>query len=51
VRCRTPACKDGDPAKKKVSLAFLGDGALNQGALHEAMNLAGLYSHPRHLRR
>jgi pyruvate dehydrogenase E1 component alpha subunit len=33
-------------AKKKVSLAFLGDGALNQGALHEAMNLAGLYSIP-----
>jgi pyruvate dehydrogenase E1 component alpha subunit len=41
----------GDKAKKKVSLAFLGDGALNQGALHEAMNLAGLYSHPGHLRR
>jgi pyruvate dehydrogenase E1 component alpha subunit len=36
----------GDKAKKKVSLAFLGDGALNQGALHEAMNLAGLYSLP-----
>jgi pyruvate dehydrogenase E1 component alpha subunit len=35
-----------DPAKKKVALAFLGDGALNQGALHEAMNLAGLYSLP-----
>ncbi|HLO42207.1 MAG TPA: pyruvate dehydrogenase (acetyl-transferring) E1 component subunit alpha [Phycisphaerales bacterium] len=41
-----PGVKDGDPAKKKVSLAFLGDGALNQGALHEAMNLAGLYSIP-----
>jgi pyruvate dehydrogenase E1 component alpha subunit len=37
---------DGGPAKKKVALAFLGDGALNQGALHEAMNLAGLYSIP-----
>jgi pyruvate dehydrogenase E1 component alpha subunit len=33
-------------AKKKVSLAFLGDGALNQGALHEAMNLAGLLDIP-----
>ena len=32
--------------KKKVALCFLGDGALNQGALHEAMNLAGLYSLP-----
>ncbi len=37
---------DGGPAKKKVALAYLGDGALNQGALHEAMNLAGLYSIP-----
>jgi pyruvate dehydrogenase E1 component alpha subunit len=41
-----PGVKDGSPAKKKVALAFLGDGALNQGALHEAMNLAGLYSLP-----
>ena len=40
------ASVDGGPAKKKVSLAYLGDGALNQGALHEAMNLAGLYSIP-----
>jgi pyruvate dehydrogenase E1 component alpha subunit len=37
---------DGGAAKKKVALCFLGDGALNQGALHEAMNLAGLYSLP-----
>jgi pyruvate dehydrogenase E1 component alpha subunit len=37
---------EGGPAKKKVALAYLGDGALNQGALHEAMNLAGLYSIP-----
>ncbi len=37
---------DGGPAKKKVSLAYLGDGALNQGALHEAMNLAGLFGIP-----
>ncbi|MEM8836365.1 MAG: pyruvate dehydrogenase (acetyl-transferring) E1 component subunit alpha [Planctomycetota bacterium] len=28
--------------KKHVTLCFLGDGALNQGALHEAMNLANL---------
>ena len=32
--------------KKKVCLCFLGDGAINQGAFHEAMNLAGLYSIP-----
>lgn len=37
---------DGGAAKKKVALAYLGDGALNQGALHECMNLAGLYSIP-----
>ena len=37
---------DGGPAKKKVCLCYLGDGALNQGSLHEAMNLAGLYSLP-----
>lgn len=30
----------------KVTLCFLGDGALNQGALHEAMNLAGLFNLP-----
>ncbi len=34
------------PAKKKVALTYLGDGALNQGALHEAMNLAGLWDIP-----
>lgn len=33
-------------AKKKVALTYLGDGALNQGALHEAMNLAGLWDIP-----
>ena len=32
--------------KKRVALCYLGDGALNQGALHEAMNLAGLFSIP-----
>lgn len=31
---------------KKVCLCYLGDGALNQGALHEAMNLAGVLSLP-----
>ncbi len=31
---------------KKVALCYLGDGALNQGALHEAMNLAGLMGLP-----
>ncbi len=30
----------------RVTLAFLGDGALNQGAFHEAMNLAGLFDLP-----
>ncbi len=37
---------DGSPAKKKVALCYLGDGALNQGALHEAMNLGGLFDIP-----
>lgn len=32
----------GTEKKKRVALAFLGDGALNQGALHEAMNLCNL---------
>ena len=30
----------------KVTLCFLGDGALNQGAFHEAMNLAGVLNLP-----
>jgi len=30
----------------KVTLCFLGDGALNQGAFHEAMNLAGILGLP-----
>ncbi|NBX25972.1 MAG: pyruvate dehydrogenase (acetyl-transferring) E1 component subunit alpha [Planctomycetes bacterium] len=30
----------------RVTLCFLGDGALNQGALHEAMNMAGLMDLP-----
>src|SRR5262249_49381731 len=37
---------DGGAPKKKVALCYLGDGALNQGALHEAMNLAGLWGLP-----
>ncbi len=37
---------NGGPAKKRVCLCYLGDGALNQGALHEAMNLAGLFDLP-----
>ncbi|RMH26436.1 MAG: pyruvate dehydrogenase (acetyl-transferring) E1 component subunit alpha [Planctomycetota bacterium] len=32
--------------QKKVALCYLGDGALNQGAFHEAMNLAGLFGLP-----
>ena len=31
---------------KKVALCYLGDGALNQGAFHEAMNLAGVLGLP-----
>ncbi len=30
----------------KVTLCFLGDGALKQGAFHEALNLAGLFDLP-----
>lgn len=30
----------------RVTLAFLGDGALNQGSFHEAMNLAGIFDLP-----
>jgi pyruvate dehydrogenase E1 component alpha subunit len=41
-----PGAAPGQSAKKKVCLTYLGDGALNQGALHEAMNLAGLWSIP-----
>ncbi len=41
-----PGVKEGDPAKKKVALCFLGDGAMNQGAFHEALNLAGLFDLP-----
>ncbi len=41
-----PGVTEGQAAKKKVSLCYMGDGALNQGALHEAMNLAGLWDLP-----
>ncbi|HYE62082.1 MAG TPA: pyruvate dehydrogenase (acetyl-transferring) E1 component subunit alpha [Phycisphaerales bacterium] len=41
-----PGVEPGQPAKKKVALCYMGDGALNQGALHEAMNHAGLWSLP-----
>ena len=33
-------------ASKRVTLCYLGDGALNQGSLHEAMNLAGVLDLP-----
>ena len=32
--------------KKKVTLCYLGDGAIDQGAFHEALNLASLYDLP-----
>jgi pyruvate dehydrogenase E1 component alpha subunit len=37
---------EGGDAKRKVALTYMGDGALNQGVLHESMNLAGLWSIP-----
>jgi pyruvate dehydrogenase E1 component alpha subunit len=33
-------------AEDKVALCYMGDGALNQGATHEAMNLAAVYNLP-----
>jgi pyruvate dehydrogenase E1 component alpha subunit len=33
-------------ASRGATLCFLGDGALNQGSFHEAMNLAGLFDIP-----
>ncbi|MEM8737752.1 MAG: thiamine pyrophosphate-dependent enzyme [Planctomycetota bacterium] len=33
-------------AESKVALCYMGDGALNQGATHEAMNLAAVYNLP-----
>ena len=45
------ACKYMDEVidggrNSRVALCFLGDGALNQGAFHEALNLAGLFDLP-----
>ena len=37
---------DGGEPKKKVALCYLGDGAIDQGAFHEALNLAGVFSIP-----
>ncbi len=36
----------GDDPSSRVTLCFFGDGALNQGSFHEAMNLAGLWNLP-----
>src|SRR5205085_8980256 len=36
----------GGGKSAKVTLCFLGDGALNQGSFHEAMNLAGVLNLP-----
>jgi len=36
----------GEGKSDKVTLCYLGDGAINQGAFYEAMNLAGLFDIP-----
>lgn len=36
----------GTEAKKKVTLCYMGDGALDQGAFHEAQNIAALWGLP-----
>lgn len=36
----------GTEAKKKVTLCYMGDGALDQGAFHEAQNIASLWGLP-----
>ncbi|MEO1128959.1 MAG: pyruvate dehydrogenase (acetyl-transferring) E1 component subunit alpha [Planctomycetota bacterium] len=36
----------GKSDRKRLCLCYLGDGALNQGAFHEACNLAGLFDIP-----
>ncbi|MCS6848708.1 MAG: thiamine pyrophosphate-dependent dehydrogenase E1 component subunit alpha [Anaerolineae bacterium] len=40
----SPNARDG--ARLRVALAFFGDGATNEGAFHEALNLAGLWRLP-----
>jgi len=37
---------DGSEAKQKVALCFLGDGAIDQGAFHEALNYVSVHSIP-----
>ena len=37
---------DGSEPKKKVSLCYLGDGAIDQGAFHEALNLSSIFNLP-----
>ncbi len=36
-------------SEDRVTLCFFGDGAINQGAFHEALNLIALYKLPGHL--
>lgn len=37
---------DPDASRMRVALSFFGDGAVNEGAFHEAANLAGLWKLP-----
>ncbi len=37
---------DGSQAKKKVTLCYLGDGAIDQGAFHEALNYVSVHNIP-----
>ncbi len=41
-----PAGGQGRGQRLRVALAFFGDGATNEGAFHEALNLAGLWKLP-----
>jgi pyruvate dehydrogenase E1 component alpha subunit len=41
-----PAGRGGNRGGLRVALAFFGDGATNEGAFHEALNLAGLWKLP-----